>query len=375
MLIVADQNMPLLDEYFAAWGELRRLPGRAITAADVAGADLLLVRSVTRVDARLLAAANPGFVGSATIGTDHVDLSYLAGRGIPFANAAGCNALAVAEYVTTVLALHAERVQQPLTGLRLGVVGCGHVGRAVLAKARALGLAIAACDPLAPAPAGVESLALAELLAWADVITLHVPLTDTGPHPTRHLLDGSRLRAGRWQLLINTARGPVVDNQALAALLAAEPGRAAVLDVWEQEPAVPPAVLDRVWLGTPHVAGYSVEGKWRGTDQVYRAACAASGVTPTVTLDGIRAAREERLRELPWAGSLAATLQQCCDIPADDARLRAVVTGDGAATAQGFDRLRADYPERREFAAWLPTAEAQTKTPRGLLAALGFSGC
>ncbi|MFP5441269.1 MAG: 4-phosphoerythronate dehydrogenase [Gammaproteobacteria bacterium] len=387
MLIVADENMPLLEEFFGDLGEIRRVPGRSLRAADLAGADLLLVRSVTRVDAALLAQASPRFVGSATIGTDHVDLDLLAARGIPFASAPGCNAVAVAEYVTTVLALHAAERGGAAANLRLGVIGCGNVGRTVVPCARALGHEVAVCDPLLEAgalPAGCAAMSLDELLAWADVLTLHVPLTRGGQHPTHHLLDQARLRAGRWQLLINTSRGAVVDNRALSQLLEEDASRRAVLDVWEEEPAVPPGLLRRVRWGTPHVAGYSVEGKWRGTAMIYEAACRRLGITPRTNLAAVRAARGDRPESLRWVGSLAATLAAACDVPGDDGRLRAVVSEDRAATASAFDRLRREYRERREFSHYrlvgLPpepgtrerNAVAQTKTPRAVLAALGF---
>lgn len=383
MLIVADENMPLLDEFFGGFGEIRRRPGRTLSVADVAGADLLLVRSVTRVDAALLGSARPRFVGSATIGTDHVDLGWLAAQGIPFAAAPGCNAVAVGEYVATVLALHAEEKQLDLSGLRLGVVGCGHTGRAAIARVQALGCTVAVCDPLLDAmtfPAGVHVMSLDDLLSWAQVLTLHVPLTRDGGHATHHLLDVERLRRGAWRLLINASRGPVVDNRALAALLAAEPERTAVLDVWEEEPAVPPVLLARVRFGTPHVAGYSLDGKWRGTAMLYTAACRALGIAPTITLDAIRMQRGDRPQELVWAGSLARTLAAVCDVPGDDVRLRAVVSDDRVATAHAFDRLRREYCERREFAQYrvvgAPSGAektgTQTKTPREMLAALGF---
>lgn len=384
MLIVADENMPLLEEFFAGLGEIRRLPGRAMTAADVADADLLLVRSVTRVDAALLARATPRFVGTATIGTDHVDTCWLAERGIPFAAAPGCNAVAVAEYVCTVLALHADRSGRELAGQCLGVIGCGNVGRAVVPRAQALGLQVVVCDPLLPrdtVPAGVTMLDLDALLARADILTLHVPFTRGGDAPTWHLLDEARLSAGRWQLLLNTARGPVVDNAALHALLAREPSRRVVLDVWEDEPAVPPALLSRCWLGTPHIAGYSLEGKWRGTEQVYRAACSALGIAPRISLADIRARAGDAPRELAWPGTLAGLLATCCDVRGDDARLRTVVSGDARDTAVAFDRLRRHYAERREFASYrvrgiaAGAAVAQKETPRAtsrLLAALGF---
>lgn len=373
MLIVADENMPLLDEFFGGLGTVRRVAGRALTAANLVGADVLLVRSVTSVDAVLLGTATPKFIGSATIGTDHVDLSLLAARGIPFAAAPGCNAVAVGEYVATVLALFAAREGIAADSLRLGVVGCGHVGRVVVAQARALGLTVAVCDPLLTPkrlPTGVPVKTLDDLLAWADVISLHVPLTRTGPAPTWHLLDRARLATSRWRLLINSARGPVVDNHALTLLLAAQPERRVALDVWEAEPAVPAPLLARAWLGTPHVAGYSLEGKWRGTEMVYQAACRALGAAPTVTLDAIRRSRRDEPERLAWAGSLAATLAACCDVPGDDVRLRAVVTGDSAETARAFDRLRREYPQRREFAHYVVAGAPPSAT--GLLMALGF---
>lgn len=375
MKIVVDENMPLVDEFFADMGDIVRLPGRAISAPDLAGADLLLVRSVTRVDAALLAGARPRFVGSATIGTDHVDTALLAARGIPFAAAPGCNARAVGDWVIATVLRHAATAGRRPGSLCLGVVGCGNTGRAVVAHARALGMRVLACDPLlAPEalPGGVEPHALGSLLELADVVTLHVPLVQAGPHATRHLLDAGRLARGRWELLVNAARGPVVDNAALLALLEgpAGAGRRVALDVWEAEPAVPPALLARTWQASPHVAGYSQEGKWRGTAMLYEAACRALGCPPQRTLAGVLAARGEQAGELAWQGSLAATVLAACDLAGDDARLRAVVTDDAAATAQAFDCLRRDYPVRREFGHWRITAAP--REARGLLAALGF---
>ncbi len=390
MLIVADENMPLLAEFFADLGEIRTFSGRTMKPSDVAGADLLLVRSVTRVDAALLRNSRPRFIGSATIGTDHIDLPLLKERGVPFAAAPGCNAVAVGEYVATVLALSAEKsaAQSATQGTgggpwRVGVVGYGNAGREVLSRVQALGHAVAVCDPLLPAaslPAGIPALTLDEMLDWADVLTLHVPLSREGEHATWHLFDAARLRRGRWHLLINSARGPVIDNTALSALLAEDPRRRAVLDVWEAEPAVPSRLLAQVDYGTPHVAGYSVEGKWRGTAMLYEAACRHLGMTPTTNLAAIRIARGDHPQILRWAGSVATTLASVCDVPSDDVRLRAAVSDDAVATARAFDDLRRNYPERREFAHYrlvgLPaeqrSTETPTKTPRTVLAALGF---
>lgn len=375
MLIVADENMPLLDAFFGDLGEIRRLSGRSIGPEDIAEAGVVLVRSVTRVDGALLARASPRFLGTATIGTDHVDVSELARRGVPFSAAPGCNANAVAEYVVTVLALFAEAMGEPGLGeFRLGVVGCGEVGGRVAGLAARLGLDCVVTDTLLPAsalPEGVRSMPLDDLLAWADIVTLHVPLTSDGAAPTWHLLDEHRLRAGRWRLLVNTARGAVVDNEALTRVLSEEPGRRAVLDVWESEPQVPRDLLSRVWIGTPHVAGYSAEGKWRGTAMLRAAAGRALGTGPGRSLPDVLAARGDAPISLQWQGSLSATLGACCPILRDDRELRQVIGVGEAGIAQAFDDLRKNYPERREFSHY-----RITQAPRevvDLLAALGFS--
>lgn len=375
MLIIADDNMPLLDAFFGDLGEIRRFAGRYIEPGDLVGADAVLVRSVTRVDGPLLARSSPRFVGTATIGTDHVDIAELVRRGVSFSAAPGCNANAVAEYVVTVLALFAKATGKTgLGGYRLGVVGCGAVGGRVLDLATKLGLECAVTDPLLPEsalPAKVRSMPLDVLMAWADIVTLHVPLTFDGKAPTWHLLDERRLRAGRWRLLVNTARGPVVDNEALLKVLSEEPDRRAVLDVWESEPEVSPELLSRVWIGTPHVAGYSAEGKWRGTAMLRVAAGRSLGLGPGRSLSEILVEQGDSPASLAWQGSLPATLESCCPVLRDNQALRHAVDGAGQGIAKAFDDLRKNYPERREFSHY-----RITQAPRdavGLLAALGFA--
>lgn len=375
MLIVADENMPLLDEFWSDLGRIRRLGGRAISPVDVKDADVLLVRSVTRVDRDLLAGARPRFVGTATIGTDHVDLGYLAARGIPCASAPGCNALAVAEYVATVLVLHSAKSAFRMEGLRLGVVGCGQVGGRVVERARALGISCAVCDPFLPVQAlspDVPLVGLDALLEWADVLSLHVPLTRDGKAPTWHLFDHQRLKGGRWTLLINTARGQVIDNEALLDVLRADPGRQVVLDVWEDEPLIRPALLEKAWLGTPHVAGYSIEGKWRGTAMLRAAAAKVLGVSEGPDLQSVSQALGDRPRSLDWQGSLAATLETGCPVRRDDASLRRMVAeaGDSTGMARGFDLLRKHYPDRREFPHYRIRGAPLSES--GILAGLGF---
>lgn len=372
MRVVADENMPLVAECLAGH-EVRRLPGRRLRREDLLAADALLVRSVTRVDPDLVAGTPVRFVGSATIGTDHLDLDGLAGLGIAVAAAPGCNARAVGEYVATVLAsLAAEQGWAP-AARTLGVIGLGNTGREVLALARVLGLRVLGCDPFVTLP-GVEQVGLAELLRRADIVSCHVPLSRGGPHPTWHLLDAAALAGLPDQaILVNASRGEVVDGAALAAALTARPGLTAVLDVWEGEPRVPAGLLGAVRWGTPHVAGYSQEGKWRGTALVCAALCAHFGLPAPRSLAALLAAVPApaplRVAGEGAPARLAALLQQACPLARDDAALRASLAAPDPAAA--FDALRRDYPPRREF------TSQRVALPPGdplwpLLTALGF---
>ena len=275
MKIVADENIPCVAEAFASLGEVTLCPGRSMRAADVRDADILLVRSVTRVGPELLEGSRVRFVGSATIGFDHVDRDYLQERGIGFATAPGSNATSAAEYVVSALLVLAERKGFELAGRRVGIVGCGNVGSRVRDRLTALGMQCLVNDPPLKAQGGHDDYVGLDDILDADVITFHVPFTREGDWPTWHLADRAFLeRLKRGAVLVNTARGAVVDNAALDALLAARDDLTVVLDVWEGEPAISEALLQKVDIGTPHIAGYSLDGKLRGTDMIYRAACA-----------------------------------------------------------------------------------------------------
>lgn len=372
MRVVADENMPLVGACLPGL-EVRRLPGRSIVRADLLAADALLVRSVTRVDRALLEGTPVRFVGSATIGTDHLDLPGLAALGIRVAAAPGCNARAVGEYVATALAsLAAAQGWQP-AGRTLGVVGLGNTGQAVLSLARLLGFRLLGCDPFVTLP-GVEQVSLSELLARADVLSLHVPLIRGGAHPTFHLLDAAALaRLPDHAIVINACRGEVVAGAALGEALAARPGLTAVLDVWEGEPRVAADLLARVRLGTPHVAGYSQEGKWRGTAMVCQALCERFGLPVPLSLaaltDGLPGPGPLRVAGETPAARLQSLLQQACPLARDDAALRASLADPDPGVA--FDALRRHYPARREFTAHrvrLPAADPLWP----LLGALGF---
>lgn len=381
--LVADDLMPGVE---ACCARLRgvdidvvRRPGRQLAAADVAGADLLLVRSVTRVDGALLGDSPVRFVGTATIGTDHLDLDWLDAQGLAWSAAPGCNARAVGEWVLAALARLAVAQDVPLAGRRLGIVGLGHVGRQLALLARAAGLTVLACDPfltaadLPPALADIALLTLDDLLAETDTLSLHVPLTRGGAHPTHHLFDAARLarlRQGSW--LINAARGGVIDNAALRERLAA-PGLTAVLDVWEGEPRPDPALLARVWQGSAHIAGHSLEGKWRGTWQIMQAAAAHLGTTLDGRLEDILPSGGGKTLTLAAGSSdqrLAALLSDVIAQREDDAALREGLAGSDPAAA--FDALRKGYGLRREFPAHQVVTGAEDLL-RPLLQALGFA--
>ncbi len=360
MQFVIDENIPFAREAFSHHGSVTLLPGRAITREAIRKAHALIVRSVTKVDAMLLADTDVQFVGTATTGVEHIDQEYLAARDIGFAAALGCNANAVSEYVLTALLVTAHAKGLVLSGTTLGIIGAGRIGSLVAAKAPALGMQTLLHDPpLARATGEQRYLSLAETLQ-ADFITLHVPLTYDGPDATFHLIGADELaRMAPSSILINTARGEVVDNAALLEALTKGTIGGAVLDVWEQEPAINWDLLNQVTLGTPHVAGYSSDGKVNGTVMLYHSCCRfweiepvwapppdlptpfAPGPMPHPAFD----ATGKDYQAL--AHDIVTTLY---DLLGDHARMRDILAVPEPLRPQAFDRLRRDYPHRREFA-------------------------
>jgi erythronate-4-phosphate dehydrogenase len=371
MKIIADTNIPFVREAFGALGEIALAPGRQIDATIVREADLLLVRSVTPVNAALLEGSRVRFVGTATIGTDHVDRTYLSSHGIGFASAAGSNANSVAEYLVADLLELGNRHKFRLRDRILGVVGVGNVGSRVVRYAEALGLRVLQNDPPRQRAEDLPHFVpLNQLIAEADVITTHVPLTHEGPDATFHLFDKERLAAlkARRPFLINTARGAVVDNKALLKAVDGEWVRGVVLDVWENEPNILPELLDVTDIGTPHIAGYSFDGKVNGTRMIYEAACKLFGTqpvwkpslpSPEVPLIELTVSSGEEDEEV-----LRRVVRRVYDITADDAALRANV--------RAFDELRATYPVRREFFNTRLTLRGANSQLRSKFAALGF---
>lgn len=380
MLIVADENIPLLESFFGDIGTIRRVSGRTVSPEDVNDADILLVRSVTRVNEALLKDSRVRYVGTSTIGTDHVDLPWLESRGIAFSAAPGCNANSVAEYVLSVLSLYAE--QQGLDDwetLSVGIVGAGNVGSELARKLDKLGFTVRLCDPPRQALEGDDNemfCSLDEALE-CDVITLHTPLTRESAHPTFNMMDADKLaRLTAGQLLINTSRGEVIESAALLERLQAPNAPTVVLDVWEQEPRVNPQLVDRVWLATPHIAGYSLEGKVQGTEMVYQSLCRFLGLParkkagqylpePALSKLCFTSSAEEM-----GAGNIA--MRSCYDPRRDDARLRLTMDLPVEERGTAFDRLRKNYPVRREFSSVKIQLKGTSKSLQDTFRALGF---
>jgi erythronate-4-phosphate dehydrogenase len=382
MRLVCDENIVGL-EALADRCELVTAAGRAIGAQLLRDADALWVRSVTRVDATLLAGSSLRFVGTATAGVEHIDRAVLAQRHIPFAAAPGANANAVVEYVLAALAELAEPWRRLDQGGRLGIVGYGHVGRLLARVATGLGWRVRVSDPWVEA--GGEAVpgtaALADILD-CDVISLHCSLHDRAPWPSRHLIDGpalARLRGEQW--LINAARGAVVDNAALLLRCAAPSPPQLVLDVWEGEPEFDLRLLayPALRLATPHIAGYSWDAKWQAT-QMLRRATEKAGLLPPQPEPGAPAADALRLpADADTQALAAALLAQRYRVSDDDRAFREMARSvPASARGNGFDALRRDYRKRRELrgSALLPgdAMRALEEPARRLLQALGVRG-
>ena len=376
MRIVADENIPLLDEFFAGFGEIRRLPGRSIDAAAVADADLLLVRSVTQVNRALLDGSPVKFVGTCTIGTDHLDLDYFQQAGITWASAPGCNASGVVDYVLGSLLVLAEQQGVDLASRTYGVIGAGQVGSRLLKVLRALGWRVLVCDPPRQALEGGDFVSLQQVLDECDVVSLHTPLERLGEHATHHLFDSARLAAlkpGSW--LINASRGAVVDNQALRELLVQRSDLQVVLDVWEGEPQADVELAALCRIATPHIAGYSLDGKLRGTAQIYQALCQHLGVAPSVELQQLMPAAW--LSELTVDASadsawiLASICRAVYDPRRDDADFRRSLQGDSVTRRAAFDGLRKHYPMRREIDGLEVCVKGDAPAVASLVQALG----
>jgi len=285
MKIVVDDKIPYIRETICQLAdEVVFLSGAAITAADVKEADVLVVRTRTHCNQQLLEGSKVQLVVTATIGYDHIDTHWLDKAGIRWTNCPGCNSGSVAQYVECSLLLLEQQKKLPLSQSTIGIVGCGHVGSKVKAVAERLGMHVLVCDPPLQKANSQKLTAnsyvsLDDIERRCDVITFHVPLTREGRYATWHLADDAFFRRlSRVPYIINTSRGEVVDNKALLKALEEGRVRDAIIDVWENEPHPDAALLEKVFIGTPHIAGYSADGKVNADNMVVDAICQQFGL-------------------------------------------------------------------------------------------------
>ncbi|MGN0187737.1 MAG: 4-phosphoerythronate dehydrogenase [Paludibacteraceae bacterium] len=333
--ILIDDCIPFIRGVFERVADVRYLPAADFVPEAVAAADALIVRTRTHCNAALLADSSVKFVATATIGFDHIDVDFCRQRGIAWTNAAGCNAEAVAQYVASALCVWAQRSQCDLHTKTLGIVGVGHVGSAVARVAKLLGMNVLCNDPLRDEP---DFVSLDEVAVGADVITFHTPLTYTGMFPTYHLADADFFsHCERKPLIINAARGGVVDEQALLTATNAGCIAAYVLDCWEGEPHIAADVLRSALIATPHIAGYSADGKANATTMAVQAVSRFFGLGLD---DFVVGELPPKLLCRCTRAELPLRMLATYDIMADDARFRHAPTL--------FEQQRSCYPMRRE---------------------------
>lgn len=350
MRILADENMPGIEALCAQYGEVTRFSGRQLAEQALADVDALLIRSVTQIDQAVLdRAPQLKFVGTATIGTDHLDIDALAAANIPWASAPGCNAEAVCDYVISALLCLAQRHQWRLRDKTVGIVGVGQIGSRLQQRLNAFGIRVLCCDPpRARAEQRTDFVDLQTILSEADVVTLHVPLTASGEDATVHMIDEAALDTMKnGAVLINACRGKVVDNLALKQSLRRGLGIYTVFDVWENEPEPDPELIELVDIVTPHIAGYSLEGKWRGSMMACTAMAEALELPPLDEQVGWPTSwlPQLTLSQAPNQAQLAGLVHALYNIQYDDQQFRMVAGHRGE-----FDQLRKHYALRRELA-------------------------
>jgi erythronate-4-phosphate dehydrogenase len=378
MKIIADANIPFVAECFSSIGEVQVIGGREITPGIVSDADVLLVRSITPVGGDLLTGSKVRFVATATIGFDHIDVDFLRRSNIGFASAPGSNANSAAEYVIAGLLEMGRKYDIDLEDKSIGIIGVGNVGSRVANKCSALGMQIYLNDPPLRRETGEgKYLALDELFD-CDFITLHTPLTFEGVDKTYHLADEKFFKSLRERcVFFNASRGGVVDSEALKTAIRSGRLRAVVLDVWENEPNIDTVLLEMVDIGTPHIAGYSLDGKITGMIMIYKAVCEYFGLGARFDIeDFLPEPAVRQLRIEPSTDNeqdtLADAVEKIYNIREDDVRLRRVCEKPVEKRGEFFDGLRKNYPVRREFQNTQIVLESSSKSIADKLAGIGF---
>jgi erythronate-4-phosphate dehydrogenase len=349
--IIVDENISYAKEAFSHFGNVSIIHGREINNNLIKKTDVLIVRSITKVDKNLLNGTPVKFVGSATIGTDHIDLKYLETNNIYFSDAKGCNADAVTEYVFASIIKLLSETNLSIKGRTIGIVGIGNIGSRIARISEAMGMKVFKNDPPLQRKYGINDFVSLNKIFSCDIITLHVPLNKNGIDKTIHLLARENLNnINSGAILINASRGAVVDNTALIEAIDNKSLRV-VLDVWENEPDIDIALLSRVKIGTPHIAGYSLEGKVNGTVIIYNALCKFTGKQPVwkpclplVESPVIKLKQFSNIGE-----ELNNIIGRIYDIKKDNDKMKKLISIPKEQVPNCFDMLRKEYPLRREF--------------------------
>ncbi len=375
MKILADSNIVFAQEAFGGFGEVTLSSGREITNAKLSDTDILLVRSITKVNEELLQNTKVKFVASATIGTDHIDLAYLRQNCIGFAHAPGSNATAVAEYIVAAILEMNQRKKLEITpDCTLGIVGVGNIGTKVLSYAQSLGMKCLLCDPPKKALTGSDFyVSLETVLSQSDIVTLHVPLTKTGTDATYHMVNSHFLCAMKKNaILINASRGDVIDE---SSLIKERPHLGGVvLDVFSNEPKPHSNTIAACDLTTPHIAGYSFDGKVCGTAMIYEAICSFFFKAKTWRPPNSGSAKINIvLDNEDMYGALAEAVSKAYSIKNDDMNLRKILEIKTENRGSYFDELRKSYPKRLEFSNYIISSQKKIQ-PEILqkLISLGF---
>jgi erythronate-4-phosphate dehydrogenase len=353
--IVADENIPFVEDCFSSLGQVQILSGRAIEQSILKDADVLLVRSITKVDQKLLDGTKVKFTGTATIGDEHIDKTYLESRGIGFASAPGSNANSVVEYLVAALLSLARKKKIKLEGSSIGIIGVGHIGSLLERKVQALGMRAVLNDPPLQRQTSDNKYQPIEELFDCDFVSLHVPLTYEGEDKTYHMADDNffdSLKNGC--VFVNTSRGGVVNTVSLKDAMNKGKLGAVILDVWENEPDIDHELLRKVDISTPHIAGYSLDGKVNGMLMIYEAVCKYFELSSDLNIRDFLPDAEKAEVKVGYSDKdeqqvLHETVQEIYAINRDDFNMREILMVPDQQRGAFFDDLRKNYSVRREF--------------------------
>ena len=370
MKLIIDENIVQAKEAFKNFGETVYISGREINNQVLLDADVLIVRSITKVNENLLKNTKVKFVGTATIGTDHIDQKYLQENNITFSSAAGCNSYSVTEYVFSAITHFANKYKFNLSDKSIGVVGYGNIGTKIVKIAKALGMKVVINDPPLERESNENIFSPLEEALKCDIVTFHVPLNKDGIDKTVRLLNEQNIDLIRENtILINSSRGPVVCNKVLKQRLKKENNIHAVLDVWETEPNFDSELFDLLEIGTPHIAGYSFEGKLNGTKIIYDALSDYLKTEKTwkPVFERVSDNKINILDNETEAEVFQKLFNKSYKIMDDDLSMRESKGLSGSDKSTHFDSLRKNYRKRRELNNFEVVLNTENKKLRKLL--------